>query len=528
MTLGDLPFSTVHVPSKGPDWSSLFSSRPPTVATSASSPVDGGVPAGLAAAPRASPGWATPVGGDGGEWCERGGPLGPFVLGVARRLRRRARGPAAAAHLHPPPERSPGTGLRPRVPEMVLNAVRAAALAALLLLPTAAALWGPWSACRRCQQTRRQLCPPGSECGPMWLEVRACPGKRCPQPRLRARAARRPPASERNFRVLHHLQSLVYSDWSGWSPCSSDCKTRRQRLCKMPLVCGQGHLHEDALCYVRGSPCEKRFASARGGGVSENEDDDGTQLGSCGVPRSPQRPALRIIGGQPAARGRWPWQVALLNRRREPFCGGTLIAPGWVLTAAHCLRRRLLVLAGEHSLGRPEGSEVTVRVAEAIAHPQYDPETVDMDLALLRLRSELTLGPYVLPACLPEQGDTPPPGALATILGWGKLSKRHANGSDLLHQAQVPLVPHSECRAVYADYLISDNMMCAGYRRGRVDSCAGDSGGPLLARDDRGRWTVFGVTSFGEGCARQGRFGIYAKVANAARWLRRIMAGSRP
>ncbi|KAL1421223.1 hypothetical protein MTO96_023201 [Rhipicephalus appendiculatus] len=368
---------------------------------------------------------------------------------------------------------------------MMLSAVRAAALAALLLLPpTAAALWGPWSACRRCQQSRRQLCPPGSECGPLWLEVRACPDKRCPQPRLRARAARRP--SENKFHVLHHLQSLVYTDWSG-------------------------------------CPCEKRFASAIGG-----VDDDPNQVGSCGVPKSPQRPALRIIGGQPAARGRWPWQVALLNRRREPFCGGTLISPGWVLTAAHCIRRRLLVLAGEHSLGRAEGSEVTVRVAEAIAHPEYDPETVDMDLALLRLRSAVTLGPYVLPACLPEQGDTPPRGELFTILGWGKLSKRHANGSDLLHQAQVPLVPQSECRTVYADYLISDNMLCAGYRRGRIDSCAGDSGGPLLARDGRGRWTVYGVTSFGEGCARQGRFGIYAKVANAARWLRRTMAGSRP
>ncbi|XP_077504532.1 serine protease 33-like isoform X1 [Amblyomma americanum] len=416
---------------------------------------------------------------------------------------------------------------------MLLDVIRAAALAALLLLPTAAALWGPWSACRRCQQSRRQLCPRGSpDCdGPLWLEVRACPGSRCPQPRLRARSAR-PPGSERNFRVLHHLQSLVYSNWSGWSPCSSDCRTHRQRQCKMPLVCGKAVLHEDALCYVRGSPCEARFASGGSGGSSEEDTDSdrGFHLDppSCGVPRSPQRPALRIIGGQPAARGRWPWQVALLNRRREPFCGGTLVAPGWVLTAAHCLRRRLLVLAGEYSLGRPEGSEVTVRVAEAIAHPDYDPETVDMDLALLRLRSALKLGPYVMPACLPEQGDTPPPGSLATILGWGKLSKRHANGSDLLHQAQVPLVPASECRAVYADYLISHNMLCAGFRRGRVDSCAGDSGGPLLARDGRGRWTIYGVTSFGEGCARQGRFGIYAKVANAARWLRRIMAGSRP
>nr|XP_037291709.1 cationic trypsin-like [Rhipicephalus microplus] len=432
------------------------------------------------------------------------------------------RGHAAAAHLQPPPERSPGTEPGPRAPEMMLSAVRAAALAVLLLLPpTAAALWGPWSACRRCQQTRRQLCPPGSECGPLWLEVRACPDKRCPQPRLRARSARRP--SENKFHVLHHLQGLVYTDWSRWSPCSSDCKTRRQRLCKMPLVCGKAVLNEDALCYVRGSPCEKRFASTIGG-----IDDDPNRVGSCGVPKSPQRPALRIIGGQPAARGRWPWQVALLNRRREPFCGGTLISPGWVLTAAHCIRRRLLVLAGEHSLGRDEGSEVTVRVAEAIAHPEYDPETVDMDLALLRLRSALTLGPYVLPACLPQQGDAPPRGEIFTILGWGKLSKRHANGSDLLHQAQVPLVSQSECRNVYADYLISDNMLCAGYRRGRIDSCAGDSGGPLLARDVHGRWTVYGVTSFGEGCARQGRFGIYAKVANAARWLRRTMAGSRP
>lgn len=468
-------------------------------------------------------GWATQS-PPGAEWCEGDPALCSWVA------RRRARGPAAAPHLQCPPERSPGLRPRPRAPpDMALGAVRAAAqallLLLLLLLPAhAASRWGPWSPCRRCQQSRRQLCQPGADCGSLWLEVRGCPGRRCPQPRLRVRAASpRPPGSERNFRVLHHLQSLVYSDWSGWSPCSSDCRTRRQRLCKMPLVCGKAILHEDALCYIRGSPCEARFAPGESQG-----DHDGGKVGSCGVPRSPQRPALRIIGGQPAARGRWPWQVAILNRRREPFCGGTLVAPGWVLTAAHCLRRKLHVLAGEHSLGKTEGSELTVRVAEAIAHPDYDPETVDMDLALLRLRSALPLGPYVLPACLPEQGDSPAAGALATILGWGKLSKRHANGSDLLHQAQVPLVPAAECRAVYADYLISDNMLCAGFRRGRVDSCAGDSGGPLLARDEHGRWTVFGVTSFGEGCGRQGRFGIYAKVANAARWLRRTMAGSRP
>ena len=75
------------------------------------------------------------------------------------------------------------------------------------------------------------------------------------------------------------------------------------------------------------------------------------------------------------------------------------------------------------------------------------------------------------------------------------------------------------CRNVYEDYHITDNMFCAGYRRGRKDSCAGDSGGPLLCRDYRDRWTVFGITSFGEGCGKKGKFGIYTKLPNYIKWI---------
>ena len=81
------------------------------------------------------------------------------------------------------------------------------------------------------------------------------------------------------------------------------------------------------------------------------------------------------------------------------------------------------------------------------------------------------------------------------------------------------------CHSVYSDYFTSDNMFCAGHREGRIDSCAGDSGGPLLCEDPTsGRWTVFGVTSFGEGCGEEGKFGIYAKVPNFVKWIEDAIA----
>lgn len=87
----------------------------------------------------------------------------------------------------------------------------------------------------------------------------------------------------------------------------------------------------------------------------------------------------------------------------------------------------------------------------------------------------------------------------------------------------MPIVTNEECRGVYEDYRITGNMFCAGDRRGRMDSCAGDSGGPLLCRDPRGRWTVFGITSFGEGCGKRGKFGIYTRLPNYVRWVHRVM-----
>lgn len=111
----------------------------------------------------------------------------------------------------------------------------------------------------------------------------------------------------------------------------------------------------------------------------------------------------------------------------------------------------------------------------------------------------------------------------AFISGWGKRRNEASFGTDILHQAEVPVVPAEECRDSYDDYYISDNMLCAGFDRGRVDSCSGDSGGPLLHKNERdGRWTVYGVTSFGDGCGETGKFGVYASVTSSLSWIKHI------
>lgn len=110
-----------------------------------------------------------------------------------------------------------------------------------------------------------------------------------------------------------------------------------------------------------------------------------------------------------------------------------------------------------------------------------------------------------------------------TIVGWGKEKHNKLFGTNSLREANVPLVPHSECKQVYNEYYISDNMLCAGYKRGKIDSCEGDSGGPLLHRDpESNRWYIYGITSFGDGCGRKGKYGIYSMVPNYVDWIKNI------
>ncbi|XP_059220892.1 uncharacterized protein LOC106094434 [Stomoxys calcitrans] len=370
-----------------------------------------------------------------------------------------------------------------------------------------------------------------------------------------------PPSKERA--TPEHLipkHRRIYSKWSRWTKCTPKCTTRRYKKCRVREQCGREVLREIAYCYTEGSFCQQwlqaqvqkspayelRPAATRRRDVS----DDGTLSNSivsdfimngkgyrgpeytpmklkCGIApiRSNKRNMynmLKIIGGKAARKGEWPWQVAIFNRFKEAFCGGTLIAPQWILTAAHCVRKVLYVRLGEHNLDHEDGTELHLKVLKSFKHPSFDKKTVDSDVALLKLPKPVNTTTWIGFSCLPKPYQPLPKNMECTVIGWGKRRNRDVAGTSVLHQAEVPIISMDNCRSVYYDYTITKNMFCAGHKRGRIDTCAGDSGGPLLCRDTtkpNHPWTIFGITSFGDGCAKRNKFGIYAKVPNYVDWV---------
>uniref|UniRef100_A0A8C4R3F0 Peptidase S1 domain-containing protein n=1 Tax=Eptatretus burgeri TaxID=7764 RepID=A0A8C4R3F0_EPTBU len=226
----------------------------------------------------------------------------------------------------------------------------------------------------------------------------------------------------------------------------------------------------------------------------------------------------KVYGGRSCNPHSQPWQASMVDRKGTHVCGAVLISHQWALTAAHCLKRKsfgrsITLLLGKHRVRSSEPkSEQRVLVDQHIRHPDYDPETLDHDLALLHLATPARLSQDIQPVTLPHC-----PGhnrQMCTVSGWGLSEEGYP---DELQCLQVPILQRNVCQKSYGS-MFSSSMMCAGYLEGSRDACKGDSGGPLVC-DEK----LQGIVSWGEGCSEEDKPGVYAKVHSAMPWIKKII-----
>jgi len=246
----------------------------------------------------------------------------------------------------------------------------------------------------------------------------------------------------------------------------------------------------------------------------------------------------RIINGEMARRGAWPWQVSiqLTNPRIGSighWCGAVLLDQDWILTAAHCVQNKLVnalgggiwtVVLGDWDRDNLDGEEVDMVVDRVEVHPNFT--DYQNDIALLKLPRSL---PGLTPICLPqphEQEEDDFVGLRCIATGWGQ-TVHDGPLEGRLHQVPLRIVRNSDCSVMYGlkyGIPITDGHICAGPELGRVTgTCVGDSGGPLQCNLKDGRWYLAGITSFGSGCAKPGFPDVFVRITKYVTWISSIM-----
>uniref|UniRef100_A0A8C3Y6D8 Peptidase S1 domain-containing protein n=1 Tax=Catharus ustulatus TaxID=91951 RepID=A0A8C3Y6D8_CATUS len=252
----------------------------------------------------------------------------------------------------------------------------------------------------------------------------------------------------------------------------------------------------------------------------------------CGTPVH-----RRVVGGSGAQEGQWPWQVSLAFRGRH-VCGGALIHPAWVLTAAHCfppdnpLPEYRVTLGVLQLLSPPPEAQVRAVSSVTIHPPWPGGGNVGGDLALARLHPPALLTRLVRPVCLPAAAVTFDPGSNCTVTGWGHVRTAvPLPPPRTLQQLEVPLLSQRHCHCLYGLGTSGTSgtgteglgtpardTICAGFPQGQRDACQGDSGGPLSCQLG-GTWHLAGVVSWGDACGVPARPGVYTAVSPHLAWI---------
>ncbi|XP_040033543.2 ST14 transmembrane serine protease matriptase a [Gasterosteus aculeatus] len=254
--------------------------------------------------------------------------------------------------------------------------------------------------------------------------------------------------------------------------------------------------------------------------------EDGSDEENCDCGRSLFKTS-RIVGGENTQDGEFPWQVSLHVKGAGHVCGASIISPQWLVTAAHCVqddsRTRYSqpgtweAYLGLHIQGNTAKNVVKRNLKQVIAHPNYNAYTYDNDIALMELDSPVTYSDYIRPICLPSPQHDFPAGSTVWITGWGA-TREGGFAAKVLQKAEVRIINHSVCNDLMKAQLTS-RMLCAGVLTGGVDACQGDSGGPLSSPSGS-RMFLAGVVSWGDGCARRNKPGIYTTVTKFRGWVK--------
>ncbi|CAN9515653.1 unnamed protein product [Ophioblennius macclurei] len=225
----------------------------------------------------------------------------------------------------------------------------------------------------------------------------------------------------------------------------------------------------------------------------------------------------RIVGGYAPVPHSIKYIVSIQTKDRRHVCGGFLINKYWVVTAAHCNIgvNNMMIVAGDYSLTIYEGTEQEILPQLVVPHPGYNSTTNNKDIMLIKLRAPIYLNNYVSIALLPRHNATIAEGRTCRVSGWGYTSLVGGQIPSTLRTVKLPIVSTENCNSSQSfNGRITENMLCAGFTVGGKDACQGDSGGPLVC-DGR----VYGLVSWGNGCADAQFPGVYTAVSKFRRWI---------